>query len=107
MRKQKYELYYYRSENSRTELDFLIRIKDNIVPIEVKANKGIARSLQTIIQDKNIPLIQYGIKYSNNNIGAENNIITLPFFTLFLLKRALNKVNNTKLEEYINSTRKQ
>lgn len=107
LRKQKYELYYYRSENSRTELDFLIRIKDNIVPIEVKANKGIARSLQTIIQDKNIPLIQYGIKYSNNNIGAENNIITLPFFTLFLLKRALNKVNNTKLEEYINSIRKQ
>ncbi len=107
LRKQKYDLYFYRSEDSRTELDFLIRIKDNIVPIEIKANKGTARSLQTIIQDKNIPLIQYGIKYSNNNIGTENNIITLPFFTLFLLKNVLNKMKNTKFEDYIYSCLKE
>lgn len=101
LHKQKYDLYYYKSNDARTELDFLLRIKDNIVPIEVKANRGIARSLQTIIKDNDIPLIQYGIKYSNNNIGAENKIITLPFFTLFLLRRLLNNMKDTKLEKYI------
>ena len=85
--KQGYDLFFYRSEDSRTELDFLIRIKDNIVPIEIKANKGSARSLSTVIDDKKIDEIKYGIKFSNNNIGVANNVLTLPFFTLFVLNK--------------------
>ncbi len=103
LRKQGYELHYYRSEDSRTELNFLLRIKDNIVPIEVKAGKSKARSLSTVINDDSIPSIQYGIKYSMNNIGAENHIITLPYFTLFLLKQVISKMNDTPLQDYIHS----
>ncbi len=103
LRKQGYELHYYRSEDSRTELDFLLRIKDNIVPIEVKAGKSKARSLSAVINDDSIPSIQYGIKYSMNNIGAENHIITLPYFTLFLLKQVISKMNDTPLQDYIHS----
>ncbi len=103
LRKQGYELHYYRSEDSRTELDFLLRIKDNIVPIEVKAGKSKARSLSAVINDDSIPSIQYGIKYSMNNIGAENHIITLPYFTLFLLKQVISKMNYTPLQNYIHS----
>ncbi len=103
LRKQGYELHYYRSEDSRTELDFLLRIKDNIVPIEVKAGKSKARSLSAVINDDSIPSIQYGIKYSMNNIGAENHIITLPYFTLFLLKQVISEMNDTPLQDYIHS----
>ncbi len=103
LRKQGYELHYYRSEDSRTELDFLLRIKDNIVPIEVKAGKSKARSLSAVINDDSIPFIQYGIKYSMNNIGAENHIITLPYFTLFLLKQVISEMNDTPLQDYIHS----
>ncbi len=103
LRKQGYELHYYRSEDSRTELDFLLRIKDNIVPIEVKAGKSKARSLSAVINDDSIPFIQYGIKYSMNNIGAENHIITLPYFTLFLLKQVISELNDTPLQDYIHS----
>ena len=102
LRKQEYGLYYYRSEDSRTELDFLIRIKDNIVPIEVKAGKTKARSLSAVINDESLSYIKYGIKYSMNNIGADNNIITLPYFTLFLLKQVLSQIENTPLQNYIN-----
>lgn len=102
LRKQGYGLWYYRSEDSRTELDFLLRIKDNIVPIEVKAGSTKARSLSAVISDSNIPLIQYGLKYSINNIGANNQIITLPYFTLFLLKQVLNQITDTPLQNYIN-----
>ena len=99
--KQGYELFFYRSEDSRTELDFLIRIKDNIVPIEIKANKGSARSLNTVIDDKKINEIKYGIKFSNNNIGVANNMLTLPFFTLFMLKSVITNMKDTKFEEFV------
>ena len=99
--KQGYDLFFYRSEDSRTELDFLIRIKDNIVPIEIKANKGSARSLNTVIDDKKIDEIKYGIKFSNNNIGVSNKVLTLPFFTLFMLKKVVTYMKDTKFEEFV------
>lgn len=99
--KQGYELFFYRSEDSRTELDFLIRLKDNIVPIEIKANKGSARSLNAVIEDKKIDEIKYGIKFSNNNIGVANNVLTLPFFTLFMLKRVITNMKDSKFEEFV------
>ena len=99
--KQGYDLLFYRSEDSRTELDFLIRIKDNIVPIEIKANKGSARSLNTVIDDKKIDEIKYGIKFSNNNIGVANNVLTLPFFTLFMLRKVITYMKDTKFEEFV------
>ena len=99
--KQGYELFFYRSEDSRTELDFLIRLKDNIVPIEIKANKGSARSLNAVIEDKKIDEIKYGIKFSNNNIGVANNVLTLPFFTLFMLKRVITNMKDSRFEEFV------
>lgn len=99
--KQGYDLFFFRSEDSRTELDFLIRIKDNIVPIEIKANKGSARSLNTVIDDKKIDEIKYGIKFSNNNIGVSNKVLTLPFFTLFMLKKVVTYMKDTKFEEFV------
>ena len=99
--KQGYELFFYRSDDSRTELDFLIRLKDNIVPIEIKANKGSARSLNAVIDDKRIDEIKFGIKFSNNNIGVANNVLTLPFFTLFMLKRVITNMKDSKFEEFV------
>lgn len=99
--KQGYDLFFYRSEDARTELDFLIRIKDRIVPIEVKAGKTKARSLNAVISDKNIPLITYGFKYSSNNIGVSDYVITVPYFTLFLLKRALQNREGTELGDVL------
>ena len=99
--KQGYDLFFFRSEDSRTELDFLIRIKDNIVPIEIKANKRSARSLNTVIDDKKIDEIKYGIKFSNNNIGVSNKVLTLPFFTLFMLKKVVTYMKDTKFEEFV------
>lgn len=99
--KQGYDLFFFRSEDSRTELDFLIRIKDNIVPIEIKANKRSARSLNTVIDDKKIDEIKYGIKFSNNNIGVSNKVLTLPIFTLFMLKKVVTYMKDTKFEEFV------
>ena len=54
-----------------------------------------------MIDDKKIDEIKYGIKFSNNNIGVANNVLTLPFFTLFMLKRVITNMKDTKFEEFV------
>lgn len=43
------DLYYYRREDSTLEQDFFMRTKDFLVPVEVKAENGKAKSLKTLI----------------------------------------------------------
>lgn len=105
LKKQGYELYFYKSEDNSIELDYLIRVKDNIVPLEIKARKGRAKSLNTVIKDEKIKEITYGLKYGGYNIGYTDNVITLPYFTLFLLKDVLSSRENTKLGNWIKNNK--
>ena len=89
--KQNIELYNYRRSDSQLELDFIVRNKDEIIPIEVKAGSNQSKSLRTIINEGKAEKVTWGIKFSDNNIGVENNIYTFPLFTLFLLKRFLRQ----------------
>lgn len=89
--KQKIDLYSYRRYDSELELDFIIRHKENIVPIEVKAGKNQSKSLRTVIGDEKYDKIKYGIKFADKNIGFENNIYTFPQWTMFLLKKFLKE----------------
>ena len=41
--------YYYRREDSTLEQDFFMRTADWLVPVEVKAENGKAKSLKTLI----------------------------------------------------------
>ena len=88
--KQDIKPYFYKNEDSTIELDFVIRAKNMIIPIEVKRKRGKAKSLENVINDKNIP-VQKGIKLSLNNIGYDGDIITIPYFLSFLLKRFIEE----------------
>ena len=90
LNKQGYDLYFYRSNDATIELDFLIRFKNEIIPIEVKAKNSRTFSLNKTIE--NNKLINKGIKLANANIGISKNIITFPYFLTFLLKRYLAKI---------------
>lgn len=89
--KQNYDLYFYRSQDSTIELDFLIRFKSQIVPIEVKAKQGRQRSLNAVMNDKENGL-DFAIKFSDSNIGFANHVLTLPHFMAFLLRRYFDKI---------------
>ena len=89
--KQGRSLYYYKKENSMLEEDFFLRTKDSVVPIEVKAGNNKAKSLSTLIKNKNYKDIEFGIKLINGNIGYCQEIYTLPHFTSFLLSRFLEE----------------
>lgn len=86
-----YGLYYYKKDDSTLEEDFFVRTKDCLVPVEVKATRGTAKSLRTLIRSEAYPDISWGIKIMAGNIGTSDDIITFPYFCTFLLKRYLKE----------------
>ena len=86
-----YNLYFYKNEKGTIEMDFFIRDKDSLIPIEVKANDNSTPSLNTLIDSGNYKDIKYGIKLCNRNIGFNGKFYTFPYFMTFLLKRYLKE----------------
>lgn len=92
--KQGYHLYFYRNEKGTLEMDFFIRDKDSLIPIEVKANDNSTVSLNHFMENSGYKDIHYGIKLCNKNIGFNGKFYTFPYFMTFLLKRYLNQEKN-------------
>ena len=89
--KQGLPLAYYRKEDSTLEQDFFVRTTNRLVPVEVKARGGCAQSLKTLIKSDHYEDIGWGIKLHGGNVGWENRVLTLPCFTVFLLRRFLSE----------------
>ena len=87
--KQGYKLFYYKRDDSTLEMDFFVRSKSSLIPIEVKAKDGRVKSMRTLIASDHYPDIRYGFKLSSKNIGHEDRIYTFPYFCAFLLKRLM------------------
>lgn len=90
LRKQGYDLYYYRNEKSTMELDFMVRDSQSLVPLEVKATDGTPRSLVKAT-DGRISDIRYGIKLCKGNIGFNGQFYTFPYFLTFMLRKFLSE----------------
>ena len=89
-----YKLYFYKSQKGTLEMDFFVRDKDSLIPVEVKANDNATISLNKLIIGHKYDDIKYGIKLCNKNIGFNGNFYTFPYFMTFLLKRYLQEKNN-------------
>ncbi len=77
--KKEYPLYFYKNETTKKELDFIIQIEGQVVPIEVKSGNSKANSLSSVIK-KNKD-ISYAYKFVDGNVGeSEEGIITLPLY---------------------------
>ncbi len=84
----KYLYYWERSKkNSSAEVDFVVNIDANIVPIEVKAGKtGRLRSLAQFLQEKKCSI---GVRISQAPLHYEHNILSIPFYLISQLPRLL------------------
>ena len=89
--KQGYKLYFYKNEKGSIEMDFFVRDKNSLIPVEVKANDGATISLNKLIDDNQYKDIKYGIKLGYKNIGFNGKFYTFPYFLAFLLKRYLKE----------------
>ena len=91
--KDGYKLYFYKNEKGTIEMDFFVRDKDSLIPLEVKANDNATISLNNLINNHHYSDIKYGIKLCNKNIGFNGKFYTFPYFLAFLLKRFLKENN--------------
>lgn len=77
--KKGYNLYYYKNDTTKKELDFIIQKDGVVIPVEVKSGNTKSTSLTSVIKSKQD--IPYGFKFVDGNIGVnEDGIITLPLY---------------------------
>ena len=88
-----YKLYYYKRDDSTLEQDFFVRTASALIPVEVKAKNGTAKSMRTLISSEKYADIHCGIKFTGGNIGYSDDIYTFPYFCACLLKRYLTVAN--------------
>lgn len=81
-------LYYYHKD-SGLEIDFLMKQEREVALVEVKATTGNAKSANTILKNKEQYGVERCIKLSENNIGAEGQKVTLPYYMAFLLAQGV------------------
>ena len=75
------ELYYYTF--NKYEIDFLIKINGDIIPLEVKSGRRTnSKSLNEYIKKYNP---KYSIRISTKNFGFENNIKSIPLYAVFCI----------------------
>lgn len=86
-----YNLYFYKDDSRKIEMDFMVRDVNSLLPVEVKANDNATVSLNNMIDSKKYNDIKYGIKLCNKNIGFNGKFYTFPYFLTFLLKRFLRE----------------
>lgn len=78
------ELYYYNF--LKYEIDFLVKIDGDIIPIEVKSGRRTnSKSLNEYIKKYNP---KYSIRISTKNFGYENNIKSVPLYAVFCINKA-------------------
>lgn len=82
--KMERKLYYFH-KNSGLELDFVIRYKGECVPLECKATTGKAKSLKTVLINKNVYHLNHALKVGDYNVGREGEVLTLPMYMGYLL----------------------
>jgi len=80
---QKMLYYWHReSKNSNAEIDYVLQIGKNIVPVEVKSNaKGAMRSLHLFLEEKKCP---FGIRTSLENFDNLPKIKIVPLYAIGL-----------------------
>lgn len=89
--KEGYDLFFYKNEKGNVKMDFFIRDRNSLIPVEVKANDNSTISLNYLIDSDKYKDIKYGIKLCNKNIGFNGKFYTFPYFMAFLLKRYLRE----------------
>lgn len=91
--KEGYKLFYYKDDHSQIEMDFFIRNKNSLIPIEVKAKDGSTPSLNKLIDKEIYQDVKFGIKFGDKNIGFNGKFYTFPYFTMFLLKKFIKEID--------------
>lgn len=79
---KEYKLMYWQSEG-KAEVDFILQIGGNVIPIEVKkGTRNRSKSLSVFIDKYKSP---YAMRISKKNFGFENGIKSVPLYAVFCI----------------------
>ncbi|MGM9694401.1 MAG: ATP-binding protein [Alloprevotella sp.] len=82
---------FYFHKDSGLELDFLMRLRGECVILEIKAKGGKAKSLNTVLKNKNVYHVNHAIKLGQYNVGREGETLTIPLYMGFLIQDRIAK----------------
>jgi len=82
-----FPVYYWSAERSTAEIDFLIQYKNNIIPVEVKAEENLHAKSLRVYHDKFNPSIS--IRISMSDFRQQEWLTNLPLYALSKLKSFL------------------
>ncbi len=84
LHKKGYDLFFYKNDSTRKEIDFLIQKEGKLIPIEVKSSHSRATSLNKLMEKERG--IETAYKFIDGNVGTdENGIITAPLYAAMFL----------------------
>lgn len=76
--------FFWRNEKGTKEVDFIVTLKNRLIPIEVKSGINVsAVSLNEYIRHFNP---SYAIRISERNFGFENKIKSVPLYAVFCIQ---------------------
>ena len=75
---------YYWTSGSQAEVDFVTRIDNSIIPIEVKSGINTRSRSLGVYSERYKP--KYCVRISQKNFGFENNIKSVPLYAVFCVK---------------------
>lgn len=76
--------FYYSEERSTAEIDFLVQLAGNVIPIEVKATENLQAKSLKVYAEKYKP--NYVIRTSLSDYRKEDWLINLPLYAISSLK---------------------
>ncbi|MCU0462793.1 MAG: ATP-binding protein [Bacteroidales bacterium] len=77
-----YRPWYWESQG-KAEVDFIIQLNNDIIPIEVKSSDNVrSKSLQQFVSRYKSPV---SFRISAKNFGFENNIKSIPLYAVFCI----------------------
>ena len=79
-------------KDSGLELDFLVRFKGECVLLEIKAKSGKAKSITTVLKNKDVYHVKNAIKLGQYNVSRDGDILTIPLYMGFLVNDKLADV---------------
>lgn len=77
------EIYYWQINSGMYEVDFLINMDGDIIPIEVKASDNTTYKSLNYYINRYKP--KYSIRVSTKNFGFSNNIKSIPLYAVHLI----------------------
>ena len=72
------DIYYYSTDDSRTEIDFVVQHEGKVTPVEVKAEENLrAKSLRQVVS--NDPSL-HGLRFSMSDYRQEDWLDNVPLY---------------------------